>query len=369
MKILHVTKKYPHAMGGDATVVSHLQAQQQAAGHKVIIVTSRCDEIQKGNNIYKFGIKDTAAGLDAITPKRIVSLLALFFKMLSVLRKERPNVIHTHSVDMAFFVSLAARLYRIPIIHTFHIVTFYDNTQHLLRRKTEMWFAKKAKPHAITAPNMYDVKKLQTAGLSQTMLLPNGVDLNFWKTKTQPKYSKIFTFLTVGRLEHQKGYEYLIKAASLLVSKTTAPFRIVIVGEGSGQAALKQLVRELKLTSIVALAGRKDPQEIRELLAQANAFVLSSLFETTPITLLEAWAAKIPVITTPVGILRNATAHFNAAYVVLPKNSQALMETMHHCMTDTLLRNKIANNGHAEAQKYTWPQIAQTAEAIYKGTQ
>jgi len=135
MNILHVCKKYPLALGGDAVVVANLQKQQQAAAHQVAIVTSNCDEIQCGAHIYKLGLKDTPAGLDVITLRRMASLLVLLFKMFVILPKERPDVIHTHSIDMAFFASFAARLYGIPIVHTFHIVTFYDATQPALRRR------------------------------------------------------------------------------------------------------------------------------------------------------------------------------------------------------------------------------------------
>src|SRR5687768_4261766 len=102
MKILHITKKYPHALGGDATVVSNLEKQQWAHGDKVAILTSNCKEIIRKRNVHLFGLRDTPAALDAITPRRLVSLAHLFFKSFSVIRKERPDVIHTHSIDMAF---------------------------------------------------------------------------------------------------------------------------------------------------------------------------------------------------------------------------------------------------------------------------
>ncbi|HVQ44325.1 MAG TPA: glycosyltransferase family 4 protein [Candidatus Saccharimonadia bacterium] len=181
MNILHVCKKYPDALGGDAVVVSNLRRQQQAAGHDVAVVTSNCNEILKGRHIYKIGMKDTPASLDSITPKRLVSLVILSLGMFGILRRERPDVIHTHSIDMAFFVSFAARLYGIPMVHTFHIVTFYDATQSALRRKSELWLARAAHLRSATAPNSYDVAKLQAAGLVQTVLLPNGVDLAFWR--------------------------------------------------------------------------------------------------------------------------------------------------------------------------------------------
>lgn len=369
MKILHVSKKYPSAIGGDAVVVANLQKQQEAANHQVVIVTSNCDAISDGAHIYKIGLKDTPAGLDAITVKRMVSLVILFFRMFAILRKERPDVIHTHSVDMAFFASFAARFYRVPIVHTFHIVTFYDPAQSVLRRRSELWLAGKTKPRFVTAPNNYDVEKLRAAGFEQAVLLPNGVDLEFWKPPAHTPKNEAFVFLAIGRLEHQKGYDYLIKAALLLTKKTHAAFRVVIVGEGSQEKSLRNLARTLGVEDIVQFAGGKSPEQTRSLLGQAGAIVCPSLYETTPLTLLEAWSGTVPVIITPVGILRDAPADFAAAFVVQPKNVLSLMQAMEKCMNDDASRQNVVAKGYEEAKKYAWSQVSKTAETFYRGTQ
>lgn len=369
MKILHVCKKYPHAMGGDAIVVSHLQKQQQAAGHNVVVVTSNCAEIANGTGVYKIGLKDTPKRLDAITCRRIASLMLLLVGMFGILRREQPDVIHTHSVDMAFFVSFAARWHRVPVVHTFHIVTFYDAQQSILRRKSELWLARNANLAKITVPNVYDVRKLQANGLKQAVLLPNGVDVAFWKRGTARQQNNLFTFLAVGRLEAQKGYKYLVKAASLLADGQSQPFAVVIVGDGSQKAALQQQIRALRLDHIISLIGPKTQRQIRALYAKADAAVFCSLYETTPLTLLEAWAAAMPTIATPVGILHHAPRRFGAALVVPPQNAQKLAVAMRRFMRNNALRTAIAAQGNAQTKQYDWPIVSKQAEAIYRSTQ
>jgi glycosyltransferase involved in cell wall biosynthesis len=367
MKILHVTKKYPDALGGDAVVVANLQKQQIKAGHTVAIVTSNCAEIKQGEHIYKCGLRDTPAMLDAITAKRIISLCMLFFRMFAILKKERPDIIHTHSIDMAFVVSFAARWNNIPLIHTFHIVTFYDRTQSVLRRKSEMWLAKKAKLHRITAPNKYDVKKLHAAGLKQTALLSNGIDLDIWKPYGHIKKNKRITFIAVGRLENQKGYKYLIRAAASL--DNSMPVNIVIVGEGSQKQALYELAQSLKVDKNVTFAGQKKSEEVRVLLAKSHVAVFPSLYETTPLTLLEAWAAGVPAIATPVGILRGIKPNFKAVHIVPKKDDQALAAAMRRYASSQSLREMAALAGQKEVKKYTWPRIAGALEAVYRSAQ
>lgn len=363
LSILHVCKKYPPALGGDTVVVSHLEREQKKNGHRVIIVTSRLKDLARRSGLYGIGLPETGAGLDAITPRRLLSLLILGVKMFAILRRERPNVIHTHSVDMAFFVSFAARWYHIPLVHTFHIVTFYDSRQSWLRRHSELWLARGAGAYRLTAPNSYDVAQLQAAGLRRTVLLPNGVDLDYWQVT--PQKSPVFSFVAFGRLESQKGYEYLIKAAALL--KDHDPFTVTMIGEGTRLGALKKLAHTLDVTDIVTFVGRKSAAETRTLLASADAVVQPSLYETTPLTLLEAWAAGKPVITTPVGILRDTDRAFRAAHVVPLRDEYALMEAMHHLMNNAEERRLIAQNAKQEVKQYNWPTIARTTETIYQG--
>lgn len=364
MKIMHITKKYPPCVGGDAVVVKNLQRMQRLAGHKVVIVTSNCAGVG-GEGIYTFGVRDTPAGLDAITPKRLLSLLALGVRMFGIISKERPNVIHTHSVDMAFFASFAARWFGIPMVHTFHIVTFYDRTQSALRRKTELWLAKKAGLSLATAPNPHDVQQLHAGGLTQTVLMPNGVDIAFWGAADRHPSTGPFTFVTVGRLEKQKGYTYLVKAAARLAKTAPAAFKVIIIGDGSQQATLRALIKRLNVTHVVELVGTQTPEAVRAIFTQAHAAVFPSLYETTPLTLLEAWAASLPVIATPVGILRDTPSNFNAAYIVPVKNASKLARAMGAYITDTSLRNAAMRQGRAEVAKYTWPAIARSAESLY----
>ncbi len=369
MRILHVTKKYPRALGGDAVVVSNLRKQQEAAGHTVSVVTSNCNEIKTGDGIYKVGFRDKPERLDHITWRRLLSLLSLLVRMFGIIRRERPDVIHTHSVDMAFFASFAARLYRVPLVHTFHIVTFYDKAHTWFRRSVELVLARAARPRRVTAPNRYDIEQLRAAGVADARVLSNGVDLTFWsKEIPSGKAESDCTFVTMGRLETQKGYEYLIKAAALLTQATEKDFRIIIIGEGSQEQALRSLAEEEGVEDIVVFAGRKPPRAVRRMLAKADVAVFPSLYETTPLTMLEAWAARVPVIVSAVGIMRDMPKQFDAARVVPPGDAGALMHAMLACMSDDGLRQVLAEKGFEEAKKYAWPAIARTAERVYWDT-
>jgi glycosyltransferase involved in cell wall biosynthesis len=363
MKILHVTKKYPSALGGDAVVVSNLEKQQKKAGHDVIILTSNCDEIKRSKQIYKFGIKDKPATLDTISPKRLFSLGMLYIKAYRVLKSERPDVIHTHSIDMAFFISFAARRYRIPIVHTFHCVTFNDSSQSILRRKSELFFLRRAKPRKVFIFDPTVIEDFKRAGFNNVSFVPNGINIKDWLTSVRKKTPGIFTFIAVGRLEREKGFEHLIDAAVML-RNARDDFRVLIVGDGSLHIKLQKQIRSLGAEKYVHLLGSRNQKQLKVLYANADAFVLPSLSEGMPIALLEAWATSLPTVVTKVKGIPFIAGE--AAKQVEPGNAQQLKTVMAAFIKNSSLVKSLAERGHLLVEaKYQWKAVAKTIEEFY----
>ncbi len=363
MKIMHITKKYLDILAGDSIVVANLQKQQEARGHSVVILTSKCDTIVDGKGVYNFGLKDTANGLDSITLKRLTSLCMLMFKAFTLLRVERPDVIHTHSIDMAFAVSLAAHFYRIPIVHTFHIVTFNDPQQAFIRRKSELLFLRGARPDKILILNPIDIKDFRKAGFSNIVFIPNGVNIEDWRIAKNTVHKKKFTFITVGRLEQQKGLNYLIDVAATL-RKEGANFEVLVVGEGSLRQRLENQVKVLDLGSHVRFLGLRRPMQLRKLYATSDCFVLSSLWEAFPLVLLEAWAACLPVIATKVGAVTQIAK--DAAILIDSGDTNALKKAMNMVMNDTTYRQLLKRKSSVTAKQYRWENVNRAIEAEYK---
>ena len=365
MKVLHVTKKYPNALGGDAVVVANLEKEQHAVGMQTAIITSRCDEIVDGSSIHKFGLRDTPAALDGISIKRLISLLMLFFKAFSVIAKEKPSVIHSHSIDMAFFVSFAARFYKVPIVHTFHVVTFNDPRQRGLRSKVELWLLKGAQPKRIFLLNPADEKDFAGAGFSNTVFVPNGVDIASWRpAKTRRGKPKKVQFIAVGRLEEQKGFEDLINAAARL-SNHNLEFKILIVGEGSLQQQLQRLITTHELDSVVMLVGRKTSTELKQLYAESDAFILPSLWEGMPLSLLEAWASGLPTICHSVSSVPFIAKGISDLYE--NRNLEKLSSLMSRMITKPAHRARVAHQCSNAVHEYTWDKVSRAITEQYEG--
>ena len=352
MRILHVCKKYPNALGGDAIVVSNLEKQQKKNGHEVFILTTNCDDILNKTNVMKFGLKDSSQNLDTITFKRIISLIGLYFKSKKIIRELKPDVIHSHAMDIGFIMSFACRRYNIPIINTCHGGIFSISDRDKKRSFIERYLIKKAKFKIITTPNKRDLE-LAKNKYKNVIYVPNGVDLDKFKNITH-KPNKIPKILFVGRIDRLKGLDYLIDSAKILQDKKIN-FEIELVGDGKDMEMYKEKVKEMNLNKKIKFLGRKSQEETLKYYKNADIFVLPSLDEAFPMTLLESWAASLPVIITNVGGISKICKNKTNAIIIPPKNPKEIAEAMLTLIKSKGLRDKLGENGKKEVEKnYTW---------------
>jgi glycosyltransferase involved in cell wall biosynthesis len=345
MRILHLTKKYPDAFGGDAAIVSNLEREQTKLGHKIFILTPNCPEIREKENVFKFGPRDKAPNLDRLTLRRILSLFILFFSGFKYLGSLKPDVIHTHSADLGFFIAISAKLYHIPVVNTCHGVSFPDKQYSFIKRFAERFFLKHAGFKRIIVVEKNILNFFDDAGIKNGVYIPNGVAIGrFAKEKAEIKADMKVRFLFVGRLEEQKGCRYLLQATKILIEKAQN-FVIIIVGDGSQRAILDKLTEENNLGSYVTFVGSVDDERLRELYCTSDVFILPSVWEGLPVTLLEAWSAKLPVIVTNVGAIRDICVDEGNGLIVRPKDPVGIADAMLRLIGDAELRMRLAKNG------------------------
>ena len=369
MKILHITKKYPEALGGDAVVVYNLEKQQEKIGHKVSIVTSNCSGIKNKENVFKFGLKDIAPNLDKITIRRVMSLIILFFWGLKRLGKLYPDIIHSHSADLGFFISFPAGLYHIPVVNTCHSVTFPDKQYGFMKRFAEIFFLKYGRFKRIITVDKSSLESFKEAGINNVIYIPNGVDTERFdrqKQKFEKRGDQKIIFLFVGRLESEKGLKYLFHAVRILKDRTKN-FKFLIVGDSSQRNAFKNLAKNLGIEEYIFFMGKVDTDKIIKIYHNSDVFVLPSIHEGLPLTLLEAWAARLPIVTTNVGGIPEICVNRENALIVPPKDPEALADAMIEILEDGMLAKKMGKNGRKLVEeKYTWEKIAEKTEKVYE---
>ncbi len=365
MKILHLTKKYPDIMGGDSTVVASLEKYQKKMGYQVYILTSNCSEIRKSPTITKFGLKIDSLNLDRINLKRIISLFILFFYSFFYLKKIKPNIVHSHSPDLGFILSFACRVYKISIINTCHGTTFSDKHYSFIKIKTEEFFLKYGGFKKIITVDKNSLKDFEKLKINNVVYLPNGVDLDQFQNKRYKKNNKTI-FLFVGRIETEKGLKYLIHAVNEL-KNTDKKFKVFLIGVGLDQDYFKKLVIKMNLTGYIKFIGKKNKNDTLDYFCRADVFILPSLHEGFPLTLLEAWAAELPVIITMVGGIPTICINKENALIIPPEDPKKICETMISLIEDQKLRRKLGKNGRKLVEsKYAWESISKQINNIYQ---
>lgn len=297
IKVIHLITSL--GAGGAEKVVLDLITYQDREKFEVQVV-SLGKNVDLLENYRKTGINVEVLGILS----SLTGFVGAFIFLLRKCRNENIQILHAHLVHSAIlagFVRLFA--FKTKVIFTSHTINLEGKIREFL-----IWLFKRFR----SADILFSKEMIQYFNCSNIVFLPNGIATEEYKIDN-PKFEK-FTFIAIGRLEPVKNQIRLIKAGQQLKKKIGDKFQIFIVGKGSQQEFLEKEIIRYKCGDVVKLLGfRKD---IVELCNQSHAFVLPSHWEGFPISLLEAGASGLPVISTPVGsipsIIDEATGYLSS---------------------------------------------------------
>jgi colanic acid/amylovoran biosynthesis glycosyltransferase len=216
---------------------------------------------------------------------------------------KRYDVLHAHFGPVGNSYRFVTRLWQAPLLVSFH---GYDVSSVPRKDGSQVYAKLFADAAAVTVNSDFMGGKLRALSCPAEKIhkLPYGVDLAQFATSARTRgAADPMRVLTVGRLVEKKGLEYSIRAVAQ-AREVHPGIRYDIVGEGPLRAKLQTLIAELGQLDAITLHGAKEGDAIRALLAVADVFVLASVTagdgdeEGTPVSLLEAQAAGVPVIAT-----------------------------------------------------------------------
>ncbi len=244
-----------------------------------------------------------------VRPVNPVMDVFAIFQLWNALRKEKPDILHTHSSKAGILGRIAARLANVPIvIHTFHGFGFNDQ-QKPRTRSFFVWLERKIAPFAtklvfVSKSNQEEARALQIGCPDQYVLIRSGVPLaRIAETASRTNRNAIRVALnipveaplvtTVGAFKPQKNLADFIRMAAAVVQKSPTT-NFLIIGDGAQRKALEGLAREHNLTERLKMPGWRE--DVVALLAASDVFVLTSLWEGLPRALLEAVQVGVPVL-------------------------------------------------------------------------
>jgi glycosyltransferase involved in cell wall biosynthesis len=170
-------------------------------------------------------------------------------------------------------------------------------------------------------------------------------------------------FITVANLRPQKGYDVLLEAARS-VADIGLPVRIVAVGRGPLRTTLHARHAELALGDRFRFLGQRD--DVLQLLAGADAFVLASLHEGLPVALMEATSVGLPIVATSVGGVPQMLENEVDALLVPPGDPGALAGAITRLATDPELRERLGRQAKVRSSMFDIAEASRTLGDIYQ---
>ncbi len=282
--------------------------------------------------------------------KGLTSLPRGIFLFLKVVKKSRPQVIYTHDMRANMVAFFASFFTSIPWVA--HVHGWLGKTAILKTRIFE-WIDQKLVRRAqrvLVGSEYLKTQMREIYGLSQVDVVPNFVDWDaIQKISTPDIHEKSpfpgFRGLVIGtasRLHPGKGIDTLIQAFARL-TQTIPDVRCLVVGEGSEKARLQQLARDLKIEDRVVLTGYVE--DVFTYLQSFHIYVLASLQESLPVSLLEALALGKPAVGTDVGDVGRVLDFGKKHLLVPPGDTDQLCQALIRLCQSPELRESLGREG------------------------
>ena len=283
---------------------------------------------------------------------RPLSDLKAAFELWRLCRRLRPDVVHSHSSKAGFLGRVVGRLAGVRVVaFTPHCWSFQSVEGG--KRDLYVWLERLASRFcdvtiAVSRQEAEEAIALRVVKPRRVRVIHNGLSSDELASGVARRSRARTSFVAIGRLEGQKGFRYLIDAMAEL-SRSEPEARLSIVGDGSLRAELQEQVASLGLAGSVRFEG--EQADVKSFLRDSSVFVLSSLWEGLPYTILEAMAAGLPVVSTNVGGCPELVEPEVTGLLVPPRDGHALAEAMLRLWTQDAERVRFGAAGAQRAKR------------------
>lgn len=355
MKIAQIIPKFK--LAGAERMCEVLSLELHKRGCDVLVISLYDYHSSITNNLEKNGVRvvylKKKQGLD----------LSIYFKLIYVFFRYRPNVVHTH-IHACRYAIPAAIITRINCrVHTVHNIAKKESSQ----KKLQNFFFHYCHtvPVAISPGIQESVQQYYNLKKEHVPMVVNGI--NVTKCTRKINYSqnkKGFQFLHVGRFTEQKNHKRLVDVFAKLHAKypdTT----LTLVGEGHLWHFVKKQVQAYHLEDVVLMPGKTD--NVFSYYIHADAFILPSNYEGLPITILEAMGCGLPIIASDVGGIPDILTN-NRTALLCSQDDNCILRMMERIYQDKDLRERLGRNARIASTHYSMERMTDGYQQIYLNT-
>lgn len=288
------------------------------------------------------------------------------WEIYTLCKKERFDIVHTHSTKPGIIGRIAATLAGTPlVIHTVHGLSFH----HFV--KFPVWqfywmcemFASLFCDHIVMVNRYY--KKYFKWYRKKHSVIYNGIDYTIYSTVPQKlKTNNEINILSVGRLDTPKDPITLLRAAKIVLEKNQS-VRFTLVGDGEKYQDCLDFIEANHLTSFITLAGWQN--DVSHYYATADIFTLSSIYESFGLIFLEAGYFELPVVSTNVEGIPEVVADGETGILCNPRDSEALAQNILKLVNNPGLRLQLGKKGKQRVTSlFTQQRMVSSYLAIYE---
>ncbi len=265
-----------------------------------------------------------------------------FWVIIKILKDHKTHpydLIHSHGVIAGIPAKVVSLIVKIPVVHTVHGSPNLDQKLKNLGCLMEKIVLTKIK---FTQQISVSENFKKHTNINNPIIIPNGVDVVAFN-KVRTRKNKNPTLIWVGKDIPEKGVS-ILKEAIVRVRKKIPKLETELVT--GGRLTGKKLIRAYK---------------------KSHVFVLPSLAEGQPITMLEAWAAKLPIIATNVGDNSKLVKHEENGLLIEPDNLNQLVKAILKVLRSRTKGKPMGLAGHRLVNKqFSWLSVAKSTYAVYK---
>lgn len=280
------------------------------------------------------------------------NLLFSFFRLVGILNKNKYDIIHTSGLRISLIARIASIFFfKTNVIHSQNSVDSWRKFYHIWLDRITSRFVDKYICNSIAAKKvLIDREKISENKID---VIHNGIEISRFeniRSNFRQNYSSSGeTVITcVANLRKAKNHLFLIKVCKKLKEKCQS-FKFIFVGEGELKSNIQHSILENNLEDRIVLVGKRS--DVPEILAGTDIFLLGSLWEGLPGSILEAMASSVPVVSTDVGGVGEMVVHNETGLLSKSDDANSMAENLKFLIDNESKRKSFAQKGKLRALK------------------
>lgn len=335
MKVIQIIPNL--ALAGAETMCATLSEELYKEKIEVTVVSLYSYHSSLTDRLEKRGIRVLYLGKKrGADPKIIVKLYKIF-------REIKPEVVHTHLYVLPYVVPAAILAGVNKRIHTVHNVASKEAQKRVRLINNVYYHLNVVIPIALSGEIRNTICETYHIPQKNIPVIYNGVDLSRCIKKDSYLRKGVLRFIHIGRFTEQKNHEMMIDAFSK-VHNQLPESELILIGDGELRSRIENKIQRMGLVGSIHLVGQTD--NVYSCLNNADAFLLPSLYEGMPMSIIEAMGTGLPIIASNVGGIPSMITNGSEGLLV-DVNVKSIADAMLQ-MNDDHLREQF---GTAAAQK------------------